>query len=147
MNLYKKTVLFFQEKLIPNCCRHNKYFRWFVIVLGIIIFCFVSAYNVGGSTRDIWKNQLCTFSDVFDIKKIKEYYLNKDLNDTEKTIIYLKGMIIGILIFVIYCGFKKGLIGISLGFLVGACLGIWISIGCPSVIYFLEFFFSGKIFS
>ncbi|WP_323847604.1 MAG: hypothetical protein Q2306_01810 [Phytoplasma sp.] len=145
MKLCKKMSLFYQETLMTYCSRSNRYFRWFIIILGFISLCFVSAYKV--RQRDVWKKQLHTINDVFDKDEINNYYLNSDRTDTEKTFIYLKGMIILIIIGIIFLGLKKGLMGISLGTFIGSCLGIWISICFPSIIYFLEFIFSGKIFS
>ncbi|AYJ01486.1 hypothetical protein CWO85_03210 [Candidatus Phytoplasma ziziphi] len=150
MNLCKKLTLFFKDKIVPNCSRKNKYFRFLIIILGFIFFYFTVSFNV--ENRSIWKDNN-GFKDVSDIfkdntKKIEQHQDKKIDNSeiSEQSFINFKGMFIGIIIFVVLFVLKKGFNGISLGTLVGACIGIWISIGIPSIVYFLEFVFSGKIF-
>jgi hypothetical protein len=163
MTLCKKLTLFFKDKIAPNCSHKNKYFRFLIIILGFIFFYFTASFNV--KNREIWtvddgfKN--VNALDIFkNTKKIEEFQdkpntgskiseqnkPNTGSEISEQSFINFKGMFIGIIIFVILLVFKKGFNGISLGTLIGACVGIWIAIGFPSIIYFLEFVFSGKIF-
>ncbi|WP_284928392.1 hypothetical protein [Candidatus Phytoplasma sp. AldY-WA1] len=143
MTLCKKLTLFFKDKIAPNCSHKNKYFRFLIIILGFIFFYFTASFNV--KNREIWKNNNGFKNVTEKIEKFQDQK-NSDLEISEQSFINFKGMFIGIIIFVILLVFKKGFNGISLGTLIGACVGIWIAIGFPSIIYFLEFVFSGKIF-
>lgn len=149
MTLCKKLTLFFKDKIAPNCSHKNKYFRFLIIILGFIFFYFTASFNV--KNREIWADNdvFKNVSDIFkNTEKIEKFQdqTNKGSKISEQSFINFKGMFIGIIIFVILLVFKKGFNGISLGTLIGACVGIWIAIGFPSIIYFLEFVFSGKIF-
>ncbi|MGI3136425.1 MAG: hypothetical protein ACN23H_02490 [Candidatus Phytoplasma vitis] len=149
MTLCKKLTLFFKDKIVPNCSLKNKYFRLLIIILGFIFFYFTASFNV--EKRTIWtdNNGFKNVSDIFkNTEKIEKFQDKKNNNSeiTEQSFINFKGMFIGIIIFVVLLVLKKGFNGISLGTLIGACIGIWIAIGIPSIIYFLEFVFSGKIF-
>lgn len=158
MNLYKKIILFFKEKIIPNCSNHNKYFRFVIIILGFLFFCLTASYE--SKERKIWQDgnifrngdTLQKIKNIFDKGKIEKYQLEEkndegeNEGEKEQTFIILKGMFIGIIIFSIILGFKKGLVGISLGVFIGSFVGIWVSILIPSFVYFLEFIFAGKIF-
>ncbi len=150
MTLCKKLTLFFKDKIAPNCSHKNKYFRFLIIILGFIFFYFTASFNV--KNREIWTNHngfknvnaLDIFKNTETIEKFQDKPNTGEIS--EQSFINFKGMFIGIIIFVILLVFKKGFNGISLGTLIGACVGIWIAIGFPSIIYFLEFVFSGKIF-
>lgn len=154
MNLYKKIILFFKEKIIPNCSNHNKYFRFVIIILGFLFFCLTASYEY--KERKIWQDSnifrngdtLQKIKNIFDKGKIEKYQLEEKNYEGEKeqTFIIFKGMFIGIIIFSIMLGFKKGLAGISLGVFIGSFVGVWVSILFPSFVYFLEFIFAGKIF-
>ncbi|WAN63415.1 hypothetical protein RS022_05510 [Candidatus Phytoplasma rubi] len=149
MTLCKKLILFFKDKIVTNCSLKNKYFRFLIIILGFIFFYFTASFNV--EKRTIWtdNNRFKNVSDIFkNTEKIEKFQDKKNENSeiTEQSFINFKGMFIGIIIFIVLLVLKKGFNGISLGTLIGACVGIWIAIGIPSIIYFLEFFFSGKIF-
>ncbi|MDV3168108.1 MAG: hypothetical protein Q8781_01620 [Candidatus Phytoplasma stylosanthis] len=148
MNIYNKFILFFQKKNVFHLSKDNKYFRFFVIFLGFIGLLIIISFNL---KRDVYdKNEPITFKNVFQKsfieKKQNLHDSDFDSKKSEKTIVGLKAMWIGVIIFIIYLGLKKGLIGISLGTFIGACFGIWLFILYPSFFYFLELIYK-KIFN
>ncbi|MDO8168147.1 hypothetical protein [Candidatus Phytoplasma melaleucae] len=119
------------------CCHnfwHSKFFAFIICIINIFFIFFIISCKIN---RDIYKNNKVHFSNVFNNKEIIELQTN-DITESEETVIGLKSMYIGIIICITFLGLKKGVFGITLGTFIGACLGIWLAILFPSIIYFME---------
>ncbi|MFR0367784.1 hypothetical protein [Candidatus Phytoplasma palmae] len=113
----------------------KRYFYFFIFFINILVLYFIISSFI---ERPIFEGiDKIYFTNVFDQKKIVDFQIN-DISGREETIAGIKSMLLGVLFFINFFAFKKGLMGISLGTLVGACLGIWISIIFPSFIYLFE---------
>ncbi|KAB8121841.1 MAG: hypothetical protein BGWL_c3490 [Candidatus Phytoplasma cynodontis] len=139
VNFVKKTFNY----IFLLCQKKNKFI---IVVSGIIIFVLCLIY---GLKRDIYKknNNYYWKNFQFDLK-YNVSYIRFELDDIEEArvdyenrFIGIKSMFLGIIICVIWFSLKKGLtIGISLGTFLGSCLGIWMFIFFPYLIYSLELF-------
>jgi hypothetical protein len=147
MNILNKLKIFFSylKKIFSkNLNLFKKKSKFIIIFLGIIIFIFVLFSNLDRNIYNSkkiykWENFL---SDLKYNKNFINYELeniNEEEIENEKRFIGLKTMFLGIIICVIFFINKKSItVSISLGTFIGSCLGIWIFILFPSLVYFLE---------
>ncbi|QTX03090.1 hypothetical protein LFWB_5240 [Candidatus Phytoplasma luffae] len=132
-----KSFLYFKEKIWSKCTVKNRYFVFGVISFSIIL-CLIILNSHLGKERKFYSEGLIEFKDILNSQFIKEKHT--DIEE-DITIVGIKSMLIGIIVFVNLLGFKKGFSGVSLGTFVGAVIGVWIFILFPPLIYCLEFVF------
>ncbi len=135
MTLMEKISFNFRKYFVNKSWRTNKYFRFIMILMSVIIISLIMATNL---KRDVYeKEPKITFDNFYKVSEVKEIQ-NKDLTGKEETTINLKAMFIGVIVFVCYFGLKKGAFGITLGSFLGATLGVWLALLFPSFFYFFE---------
>ncbi|WP_244948346.1 hypothetical protein [Candidatus Phytoplasma pruni] len=124
----------FRKYFVNKSWRTNKYFRFIMILMSVIIISLIMATNL---KRDVYKEQKITFKNFYEDSTVKKVQ-NEDLTGAEETTINLKAMFIGVIVFVCYFGLKKGAFGVTLGTFLGATLGVWLALLFPSFFYFFE---------
>lgn len=134
MTLMEKISFNFRKYFVNKSWRTNKYFRFIMILMSVIIISLIMATNL---KRDVYKEQKITFKNFYEDSTVKKVQ-NEDLTGAEETTINLKAMFIGVIVFVCYFGLKKGAFGVTLGTFLGATLGVWLALLFPSFFYFFE---------
>ncbi|MEZ0180176.1 hypothetical protein ['Camptotheca acuminata' phytoplasma] len=132
MNSFKKIFLLLKEKTLFYFSKENKYFCILLFSLAFILISLSLLFNIN---REFYKNRADHSIKPSEIEKIH------DAEPEEQNLIGFKSMFIGIIFFIALFVYKKGFIGMSIGFFVGAVVGIWLFISYPFFIYFLELIF------
>jgi uncharacterized membrane protein len=134
MILIEKISFNFRKYFTDKSWRTNKYFRLIVILMSFFIISLIISAKLN---RDVYQNKKITFQNFYKVSEVTKIQ-KQDLSGLEETIINLKAMYIGVIIFVCYFGFKKGTFGVTLGTFIGATLGVWLALLFPSFFYFFE---------